>query len=62
MPMPETLVALRLRDDALDGLDAYRAAQKSPPSRARAAQELVSYALKVLEWTKTAKEANHAAQ
>jgi hypothetical protein len=40
-----TPVQVRLPDDELDALDSYRRTQKSPPSRAQAARELMRHAL-----------------
>jgi hypothetical protein len=54
-----TQVLLRLPENELDALDAYRREQKSPPSRNRAAEMLFRRALSDLSW---AKEADHAAQ
>jgi hypothetical protein len=60
---PFTNVLLRLSDDEVDKLDAYRRAQKSPPSRNRAGEEFFRRALNAHDWaTKADKEADHAQQ
>jgi hypothetical protein len=38
-------VQVRLDDDEIDALDSYRRTHKSPPSRARAAHDLIRIAM-----------------
>jgi hypothetical protein len=40
-----TLVQIRFQDDERNALDNYRRAQPNPPSRARAAREIIRRAL-----------------
>ena len=54
--MPNAPVQARLTPDELDALDNYRRKQQNPPSRARAARELIRLALAERKGTGVAKE------
>jgi hypothetical protein len=51
---------VRLLADEVEALDSYRAQHKVPPSRQRAAEQLVRSALRTFHWTitKANEEAN----
>jgi hypothetical protein len=49
-PGLKTAVAMRLHDDELAALNAFRRAQQSPPSRTRAAEQIFRRGLSDVVW------------